>query len=214
MEKNRFVLMKIFLTSIFGILLIQGTKSQTVLRLSVNQPSELMVDAGSDATIDVGNNTILGGSPTASGGTGSLTYIWFPPQYVNDETLANPTAQPPGNMTFNITVTDARGCTTTDKILVIVIGGTALGETKENACLEIYPNPTSGLFTLHLEQVGSTDIYIALINVSGKVVYQDVIRNINGFVTSDVDISGLSKGSYFLRINGDFEPIYRQIILK
>jgi len=214
MEKNRFVFMKLLLPAITVVLMIQGAKSQTTLRVNVNQPNELTVDAGLDVSIDVGNNTIIGGSPTATGGTGNLTYSWLPSEFLDDETLANPTAQPPGNVTFNVTVTDERGCTTTDEILVIVIGGTLIGETEESTILKIYPNPTSGKFTINFEQVKSSEIKIALINLSGQVFYQDVIKSACSSVSTDVNIKGLSKGVYLLRIYGDFDSIYRQIILK
>ena len=206
--------MKLLLTTIAGALMTHSVKSQTALQLNVNQPDELTVDAGSDLSIDVGNNTIIGGSPTATGGTGSLTYMWLPSEFLNDEALANPTAQPPGNVTFNVTVTDERGCTATDEILVIVIGGTLIGETDENTMLTVYPNPTSGKFTINFEQVKSHEIRIALINMSGHVVYQDVIKSANSSVSTDVNIADLSKGIYFLRIYGDFDSTYRQIILK
>jgi hypothetical protein len=214
MKKSRFVIIKISVISMIGFIWIQGIKSQTLLKLNVVQPSELIADAGSDVSIDAGFSTIIGGSPTATGGTGSLTYMWLPSEYLNDETLGNPTAQPPGNLTFNVTVTDERGCTATDEILVSVVGGTFTGEAEDLAILRIYPNPTSGIFTISIEKAKSTEIQISLVNISGQVVYQDIIKNKDAGVTTDVDISGLSKGSYFLRINGDFESIYRQIILK
>ncbi|HJX71387.1 MAG TPA: PKD domain-containing protein, partial [Bacteroidales bacterium] len=120
MKKNRFFLLQLFLPVFCSISLIQGTKSQTSFQLGVYQPAELKVDAGTDVSIDVGKNTILGGSPTASGGTGNLAYLWLPSEYLNDKTLSNPTAQPPGNVTFNVKVSDERGCTAVDHILVTV----------------------------------------------------------------------------------------------
>jgi len=214
MNNTRLFLIKFILPAILSFSLLQGIKSQTFFRLNVNQPEELIVDAGSDVSIDVGNNTILGGSPTASGGTGNLTYLWTASVYLDDETLPNPTAQPPGNLTFNVTVTDERGCTADDEIFVTVIGGTYLTEAEEDAVLKIYPNPTPGLFTIDIREVKSTEFQILLINMSGKVILQKIIQCHGSSVSTDIDISGMSKGAYFLRINGDNESIHRQIILK
>ncbi len=214
MKNTRLFLMQLILPAIISFSLIQGIKSQTFFRMNVNQPEELKADAGSDVSIDVGNNTILGGSPTASGGTGNLTYLWTSPSYLDDKTLPNPTAQPPGNLTFYVTITDERGCTADDEIVVTVIGGTYLTETEENAVLNIYPNPTSGMFTIDIKEVKSTEFQIILINMSGKVILQKIIQCYGSSVSTDFDISGMSKGAYFLRINGDNESIHRQIILK
>ena len=214
MEKNRYVLMRLLIAAIFGILIIQGAKTQTTLQLNVDQPDELKADAGPDVSIDVGNSTIIGGSPVAVGGTGNMTYLWSYPEYLNDRNIANPTAQPPGNLSFRVTVTDERGCTANDKILVIVIGGTLIGETKEGGGLTIYPNPASGTFIINLEQIKSSEIRIALINMSGQVVYQDVIESADTSVSAEVDVYGHPKGAYILRIYGDFGSMYRQIILK
>jgi hypothetical protein len=214
MKNTRFILMRSILPAIISFFLIQDIKSQTFFRLNVSQPEELIVDAGSDVSIDVGNNTILGGSPTALGGTGNLTYLWTAAVYLDDETLPNPTAQPPGNLTFNVTVADERGCTADDEIVVTVIGGTNLTEAEENAALNIYPNPTSGLFTICLREINSTEFQILLINMSGIVILQKIIQCHGSSVSTDLDISGMSKGAYFLRINGDNESIHRQIILK
>jgi hypothetical protein len=52
----------------------------------------------------------IGGSLTASGGSGSgYTYLWSPATGLNDATLANPTASPTSTTTYAVTVTDASG---------------------------------------------------------------------------------------------------------
>jgi hypothetical protein len=214
MEKNRYVFMKIIAAAFSVIIMIQGTRAQTILQLNVNQPDELIADAGSDVSIDVGNNTILGGSPVASGGTGNVAYLWSYAVFLNDNTIARPTAQPPGNVNFRVTVTDERGCTASDDILVIVIGGTLIGETQEGDGLTIYPNPASERFIIKLEQVRSSEINIALIDMSGQVVHQDVIESSDTSASAEIDVHKLSKGAYILRIYGDFGSMHRQIILE
>lgn len=193
---------------------MEGTNSQTALKLNVNQPPELIVNAGSDVSIDVGNNTPIGGSPSASGGTGILTYQWLPYEYLDDATIANPTATPPGNVNFVLTVSDERGCTSIDEIRVIVIGGTAIEEENSDFNLKIYPNPTSGIFTINLDHNGSNEIQIVLYNITGQKVHQATLKNPDSFISADINISELSKGSYFLLIRTDNNNIYRQIILK
>lgn len=80
---------------------------------------ELFVDAGEDITICEGESAVLGGMPTASGGTPAYTYGWT----VNGgasifSTSANPTVSPANGNTYIVTVTDECGETGTDAIVV------------------------------------------------------------------------------------------------
>lgn len=81
-----------------------------------------VADAGSDLEMCDGETIIIGGSPTASGGTPGYTYSWTPTSGLDDATAANPTAGPlaPGTYTYTILVTDANGCTDVDDMVLTV----------------------------------------------------------------------------------------------
>jgi hypothetical protein len=78
-------------------------------------PSTVNADAG--GPFCGGGSVQLGGSPTASGGTGSYTYNWDLPGNVNNATIANPIANN-NNATYVLTVTDGAGCTDIDTTVV------------------------------------------------------------------------------------------------
>ncbi|GAB5539462.1 MAG: hypothetical protein Salg2KO_15650 [Salibacteraceae bacterium] len=50
---------------------------------------------------------------------GGTTYLWNNPQFLNDSSIANPIATPPGNTVFIVTVTDANGCFDTASLNVL-----------------------------------------------------------------------------------------------
>ena len=77
-------------------------------------------DAGADATVLSGASAIIGGAPTASGGTGVLTISWSPAAGLYDDTAANPTAAPTATTTYTVTVTDENGCESSDDVVVTV----------------------------------------------------------------------------------------------
>ncbi|MDI6793099.1 MAG: right-handed parallel beta-helix repeat-containing protein [bacterium] len=77
-------------------------------------------NAGSDQTICSGGSVVIGGSPTASGGTPPYTYSWSPATGLSSSTAANPTASPGATITYTATVTDANGCQATDSVVVTV----------------------------------------------------------------------------------------------
>jgi|GEM_PF-7037848 len=78
-------------------------------------------NAGPDLLIAVGASTNIGGSPTASGGSGApYTYSWTPTTGLTTPTSANPSANPGVTTTYTVVVTDVQGCTATDNMLLVV----------------------------------------------------------------------------------------------
>ena len=79
-----------------------------------------VADAGADQSIAPGGNVQIGGSPTADGGTPGYTYSWSPTIGLDDETAPNPNASPASTTTYIVTVTDSKGCTAQDDVIVTV----------------------------------------------------------------------------------------------
>ncbi len=65
------------------------------------------VNAGTYQKICPGNKVILGGHPTAQGGTPPYTYVWTPTVSLNYPDTANPTASPSVTTTYAVVVTDS-----------------------------------------------------------------------------------------------------------
>jgi len=87
-----------------------GTFNDGMLLTIVALPT---ANAGSNVTICSGNSTVL----TATGGTG---YSWSPSTGLSSTSVANPTASPASTSTYNVTVTNAGGCTASDAVLITV----------------------------------------------------------------------------------------------
>jgi len=67
-------------------------------------------------TICIIDQQLLGGDPTATGGTMPYVYNWAPNIYLNDYTVANPVTNTPQSMTYVLTVIDVEGCSDIDSI--------------------------------------------------------------------------------------------------
>ena len=79
-----------------------------------------LVNAGNDTTICFNTSLVLGGNPTADGGTAPYIYTW-----TNENNLAfssdeNPEVLPTANTFYNLHVSDQGGCEGSDKITVII----------------------------------------------------------------------------------------------
>jgi hypothetical protein len=72
-----------------------------------------------------GTESVRIGAP-ATGGTPPYRYQWSPSVGLDDPTQATPNAQPSIPTTYRVTITDARGCTITDSVVVSLREGPRL----------------------------------------------------------------------------------------
>jgi len=66
----------------------------------------------------------------------------------------------------------------------------------------IYPNPTNGTITVQLGSDDVTSTLVRLLDVSGREVYAEAVRAMNGR-SFQLDLSDLQSGNYFLQLNTD-----------
>jgi hypothetical protein len=96
----------------------------TIDNIALSVPSCTIpnVSAGSNTGICLGNNTLIGGSPTASGTPGPFSYSWSPAAGLNNNTISNPIATPIITTTYTVTVTDvSTGCSNNSTVTITVI---------------------------------------------------------------------------------------------
>jgi hypothetical protein len=93
-------------------------------------------------------------------------------------------------------------------------GGVAAGVDPSSlvAGFHVYPNPTSGAFTVEIANTTASDLNITLTNIQGQVVYQNRVANvINHQETIDTK---LSKGLYFLTVNNGKEVKVQKVVVQ
>ncbi|MBK7431325.1 MAG: hypothetical protein IPI62_10490 [Bacteroidetes bacterium] len=81
-----------------------------------------MANAGVSISLCPGNSAILGGSPSGTGGTGTLTYQWLPSADLSSAIFSNPTATPLISTDYTLIVTDSNACS--DSSIVSITVGT------------------------------------------------------------------------------------------
>jgi hypothetical protein len=85
--------------------------------------------------------------------------------------------------------------------------GTGNQPVSTKAPILIYPNPSTGTFTVHLTALQAR---IEILNVIGEIVYSRVMKHSK----EDVDIKSQPDGVYFIKITGDDGNITLKKILK
>lgn len=110
-----------------------------------------------------GNQVTLGSTPTAQGGTGTLTYSWSPSSNLSSNTSSNPTLNVETDATYSVIVTDSRQCSSTDVVRVMMP-----------------PNSADGL-DISTSGCPGSDITICFKNlrefVGKKIVFNNIITN-------------------------------------
>lgn len=79
----------------------------------------------------------------------------------------------------------------------------------DNAVVKVQPNPASSVANLTIEGVNG-DVNFALIDMNGRVISQKVI---NANATEQINLQGLARGTYFVRItNNNFSKVEKLIV--
>ena len=160
--------------------------------------TDLTVEQAIDVTID---NSL---APTLSANQTGATYQWLDCDNGNaiipSETAQSFTATANGNYAVEVTVGSCVDTSACENISTVGVKEIA------NHVVSIYPNPTSGLFTINLNNLQG-EVNYTITTLEGRIVKQA-----NNITTNnvEVDLSNESKGVYLLRINeGNTNKVYK-----
>ena len=84
----------------------------------------------------------------------------------------------------------------------------SISEFDKNNIINISPNPSNGLFTLTLQNIPNKNSEIEIFNSLGERINKDILNT----QTKTIDISGYSKGIYFLKISSEEKYLFKKII--
>ena len=203
------------LSLIFLSLCLLGgqTHAQHVLNFSITQPAALVVDAGLDTFIYLGDSIMLGASPTAEFGTPPYDYLWSPLSGLSDATASNPLAYPTSTTTYSLTVTDAQKCAVSDEVF-LKVSLTDIGEMASHLDFQIYPNPSSGSFRLQLDGLRQQDeLRIEIFSPLGQRVYEKEIIHQSGKYEEIITLDTRVKGVFIVRVSGENTMLLKQLIV-
>ena len=79
----------------------------------------LIASAGPDVSDCVTFSAPIGGTPSATGGTAPYSYSWSPPTGLSSPAVANPVATTSSTRSYQLSITDANGCTSSDFVIAV-----------------------------------------------------------------------------------------------
>lgn len=127
--------------------------------------------------------------------------------------MFDPTVAIVGVNTVLYTYTDANSCTNSITQDINVRNCTGIEEQEGFGDVNVYPNPTSGMFTISVVNADFKELNISVVNIQGKEVYNFTDKNISSDYNKQIDLEGLAKGIYYIKLNtGDDMKIQKLII--
>jgi hypothetical protein len=179
-----------------------GCVNTSTITITVNSLPLVTIDALPAVVCVYTADITLGGNPAngAFSGTG-----------VSGTTFSPATA---GTGTYTITyaVTDANGCYNEETVDITVDNCTGIA-TNDATAIEVYPNPTSGLFTMSIANSTIATVTISVVDMHGKIVYNNLTKGLASEFQEVIDLSGLAKGMYFVQMNFGSETKIEKLII-
>ena len=78
--------------------------------------------------------------------------------------------------------------------------------------MTVYPNPTDGIIKVNISNASGNNT-LMIYNIAGQAVYTDKISEISNYFTKEIDLSGYSKGVYFIKATNDIGVLTKKIIV-
>ncbi|MBK7130355.1 MAG: T9SS type A sorting domain-containing protein [Crocinitomicaceae bacterium] len=173
----------------YNISVLDGDGCSQVISVTLNGPSEI---TGSTVVTDesLGNDGAI--NLTAAGGTGTLDYAWTGP---GGFTASTQDISGLAAGTYSVTITDDNNCS-------IVISGIIVDSEvgiSENGFnnLMIYPNPSTGIFTLDFGQFVSGETFISVRDITGRIIFTYQLTDDN---MTQIDLASFADGTYYVQI--------------
>ncbi len=137
---------------------------------------------------------------TATGGSGEYTYSWEPAESLNNPFIAEPIATPGLPTTYKVTVSD--GTNTVEGEVFIDIRDLGISENDLQNIM-VYPNPAKSVLNIE----GRCDY--RLTNCLGQTIAEGCNES-----KTQIDLSGISEGIYFLNLSDGSNCRTQKIVIQ
>lgn len=106
-------------------------------------------------------------------------------------------------------------CTSTrNSALLFVDQCLGINDNSLNNLISVYPNPNNGQFIITFNNTIPMDVRVEVIDVDGKVVYNDVQSAVMGNYKNNIDLKNVAKGIYLVKIKDGEQEVQRKVTVQ
>lgn len=164
------------------------------------------ISLGNDISITTVESTIL------NAGNGFKSYLWSDGSAGQTLTLDGAILGK-GTHKVWVEVSDNNSCAAADTILIKVSDNVGIDIFNSLVKLQVYPNPSNGLFNLEIENSSSENIHVEIRSASGQLVYSKKFKGRYEDIKTEINLIDKAKGVYFLNVKVKREQITRKIVI-
>lgn len=183
-----------------------GCDSIVTTNLTINSlPNATMAAFSTPVCAEDAPFTLTNGSP--SGGVYSGIGV-------NSSPIFNPIGSGIGSFVITYTVTNGNGCSSSATATITVHQCAGVEEYTFANDLDVYPNPSEGLFTISMGGVLIRNLFISVFDIQGREVYVLVDSNLSGDYVKQINLESLSKGIYYLKVSDGKSSKVQKIVIQ
>ena len=181
-------------------------QSSINMSVVVFEPDELVASL----SLNSGSLVSLG-----SGGTVPYTYEIYGPTGLFATTSNNMGVSfiinPVLAGTYTLVVTDANGCIDSSEVDILT---SSITDVDYIIDIDIFPNPSRGIFNLSFNSVIKQDIEISIYSLIGEKVYEKFIKGYYGDFSTSFDLKFFGSSIYLFEIKSNQLLIKRKLIVQ
>ena len=115
---------------------------------------------------------------------------------------------------YKVSIANTLGCYSVSDVVTIPTGVTGIEDSDMFEGLNIYPNPTKGLFTVEMDNEIFGELMISIITEQGKDILSVKFEKATEHFSGQIDLSGQAKGMYIINLLIENYSATRKVIVE
>ena len=170
---------------------------------------EYVLDSGTFADVDPGDELVL----SASMSKGGSTPAWLSFNASTGTFSGTPAEQDTGVVEVIVTATDDSSESVADTFEIEVKSYVGIGNPLEGLEISLYPNPNNGRFVIESDVFELKDVVLEIFNERGQLIWNRNIKDEIGTLRESVELGNAADGLYLLRLRTKSGMINKRFVI-